>query len=165
MDTKSQYRNPLILALVVIVVYVAARLVFGFAYLGMQNIEERLDNYHFSAFAQKLTATDNIVATTQRLPKVVSLSLHGEDAKRVVQAVCAGKADRRRYSNLWEQKVVFFEGTNRLGEILLDGGLFMADGRQYRDISYRPNANEGSGILNDLIYIPLVNMEFKAQGL
>ena len=140
-------------------------MVFGYANLTMQSIEEKLDNHHLAGFAKKLAATDHIVATTQRLPKVVSLSVGGESAKHVVQAVSSGKADRTRYANLWEEQVVFFEGTNRLGEILLDAGLFMADGRQYRDSSYRPIANGGSGTLNDSIFIPLVNLELKAQGL
>jgi hypothetical protein len=165
MGEKTKYRNPLILVFVVILAWVILRIGFGFAYLGTKNIEERFDNRYLADFAKQIKASDHIEATTQRLPKVVSLSLSGADVKRVVQAVSDGKADRQRYSNMWEQKVVFFSGTNKLGEILLDAGLFMADGKQYKDSSYQPNANGGSGILNDMIYMPLVNMEFKAQGL
>jgi hypothetical protein len=165
MSKKPQYRNSLILVFVVILIYVALWLGYGFAYLGAQNIKERWGNRYLTEFTKKLTAADHIEATTQHLPKVVSLSLGSADVKRVIQAVSNGKADRKRYANLWEQKVEFFAGTNKLGEILLDAGLFMADGKQYRDSSYRPNASGGSGILNDTIYMPLVNMEFKAQGL
>ncbi len=165
MGDKPKYQNPLILVFVVILAYVILRFGFGFAYLGTKNIEERFDNRHLADFANKLKATDRIEATTQKLSKVVSLSLRGADVKRAVQAVSAGKADRQRYKNYWTEKVIFFEGTNKLDEILLDADLFMADGRQYRDRTYRPTSSGGSGILNDMIYLPLLNLELKAQGL
>jgi hypothetical protein len=84
----------------------------------------------------------------------VSLSLTGEDAKRVVQAVSSGRADRRVYSNMWLVTVRFFGGTNVLGEILTDGTLFLADGRQYKD---------ASGVLDELVATPLSKMVHETE--
>jgi hypothetical protein len=96
-------------------------------------IQEKMDDHRLAKFAHQIAATDHIIATknTFFLRKPMSLSLTGEEAKRVVQAVSSGKANRELDMSQGPARVRFFQGTNILGEIATDGELFSVDGRRY----------------------------------
>ncbi len=64
------------------------------------------------------------------------MSLTGEHAERVVQAVRSGTADRRSYKNMALVKAEFRRGAELVGEIRIDdSGLFYVGTRQYRSAS------------------------------
>jgi hypothetical protein len=86
--------------------------------------------------------------------------LTGEDAKRVVQAVSSASSDRPPFGTAWANRYLvtatFFNGTNVLGEIVIDeGALFRAYGGEYRDDSFKQAGDGVSGVLRDLICAPL----------
>jgi hypothetical protein len=122
-------------------------------------IQVKMDEHHLAKFAQKITTTDDIVASKWTLypsRKMMSLSLTGEDAKRVVQAVSSASSGRPPFGMAWANMYLvtatFFRGTNVLGKIVIDDGeLFKVDGREYRDVSKL----DGHGVLRDLICAPL----------
>ncbi len=154
MSNKPKYRIGLLLFLVVISGWLASVRVYP---LLTDSALRKVDNASLALFAQKIAATDHIIAIEQIPPshRLISLTLTGENARRVVQAVSSGKADRASYSNVWSVKATFFEGTNALGEIMTDGELFLAEGRQYKDGSYKEGGIRGSGVLRDLVVKPL----------
>jgi hypothetical protein len=126
-------------------------------------IQLKIDELHLSKFSQKTATTDRVVAsrwTHYRSHKEMSLSLTGDDAKRVVQAVSSARSGRPPFGMAWANMYLvtatFFKGTNDLGKIMIDDGeLFIADGRVYRDVSYKQNGDGGGGVLRDLICAPL----------
>ena len=86
------------------------------------------DNWCLAKFARRVADTDRIVATTVD-SKSVSVTLTGNDAKRVVGAVSTGGSVRTppgaeppaRYGT----RATFYQGTNALGDIQLCGFLFL----------------------------------------
>jgi hypothetical protein len=150
-----------------VVVFISILAAMGLFQPVVRPIQEKMDDRHLAKFSQKITTTDHIVASKWTLypsRKEMSLSLTGEDAKRVVQAVSSGKGDRQVYSNIWSVRAKFFGGTNVLGEIMIDDGeLFLADGRQYRDVSFKLDGDGGSGVLRDLICAPLGKIVHDAE--
>jgi hypothetical protein len=121
-------------------------------------IQKKIDDFHLAKFAQKIAATDHAVASQWTLypsRKMMSLSLTGENAKRVVQAVSSARSGRPPLGMAWANMdlvtATFFGSTNTLGEILIDDGeLFKADGRECRDVSFKLDGDGGSGVLRDL---------------
>jgi hypothetical protein len=129
-------------------------------------IQEKMNDSRFATFAQKIAVTDHIIVsmwTHYPSAKEMSLSLTGDDAKRVVKAVSSGRADRRVYKNEWLVTVKFLAGTNVLGEINVDSHLFRADGVQYQDGTYLPEHKEDNGVLTDLVYRPIMDAVEKAE--
>jgi hypothetical protein len=122
-----------------------------------------IDTARLAAFAHRIATTDHVVASKWTLypsRKMMSLSLTGEDAKRVVQAVSSASSGRPPFGSAWANMYLvtatFFRGTNVLGKIVIDDGeLFKADGREYRDVSFKQDGHGGSGVLRDLICAPL----------
>ena len=167
MNEKSEFSfRPFLIFFVFISLYGG---VIVFVPFVLRPIQETMDDRHLAKFAKEIASADRIVAIQSTLsmhhaPELISLTLTGQDAKRVIQAVSSGRADRQRYSNEYMRAAKFFSGKNVLGEIRIDGGeLFMADGRQYRGASFRPNGDGGTGALNDLICTPLEKMVEEAE--
>ena len=98
-------------------------------------IQEKFDDFRLAKFAQKIAATDHVIVsrwTDYPSRREIRLSLTGADAKRIVQAVSSGRAERKFYKIGWDVRSEFLAGTNVLAEIKVsEGGLFRADGRQY----------------------------------
>ena len=119
-------------------------------------LQEKIDDLHLAKFVQKIAATDRIVATKQTYSshKMMSLSLSGEDARRVVQAISSARANRSLVMVQSPPEVMFFHGTNVLAEIIAGSTLFSADGRHYKD---------SSGVLDRLVYTPLSKMIYKEE--
>ena len=119
-------------------------------------VQERIDDLHLRKFAERIAATDRVVATRQTYPshKVTSLSLTGEDARRIVQAISSGRANRSADMAMSPPRVTFFHGTNVLAEIMTSSTLFSAGGRHYED---------SSGVLGGLVYTPLITMVHEEQ--
>ncbi len=134
-------------------------------------LQVKMDDRHLAKFAQKIAATDRVVASRWMLypsRKLMSLSLTGKDAKRVVQAVSSAKSGRPPFGSAWKNMynytATFYRGTNVLGVIIIDDGeLFKTDGREYRDVSFKLNSNRGSGVLSDLVCSPLGKIVHEAE--
>jgi len=120
-------------------------------------VQEKIDDFRHVKFAQKIAPTDHIIVsrwTDYPSRREIRLSLTGDDAKRVVQAVSSGRAERKFYKIGWDVRAKFLAGTNVLAEIQVsEDGLFIADGRQYRDGSYLPQGGP-NGALYHLVYVP-----------
>jgi len=126
--------------------------IFIFAAMGLfVPIQEKIDDLHLKKFAERIVATDRVVATrqTHTSHKVMSLSFTGEDAQHIVQAISSGRANRSLDMVMSPPRVTFFHGTNVLAKIVTGSTLFSADGRHYKD---------GSGVLDGLVYTPLSKM-------
>jgi hypothetical protein len=121
------------------------------------------DTLRLARFAHRIATTDHMIASKWTLypsRKLMSLSLTGEDAKRVVQAVSLARSGRPPFGMAWANMYLvtatFFKGTNVLGEVMIDDGeLFRADGGEYRDVSFKQDGDGGSGVLRDLVCAPL----------
>jgi hypothetical protein len=121
------------------------------------------DNLRLAKFAHTIATTDHVVAsewTHYPSRKQMSLSLTGEDARRVVQAVTSASSGRPPIGTAWKNMYLvtttFFKGTNVLGEIEIDDGeLFRVDGGEYRDVSFKQVGDGVSGVLRDLVCAPL----------
>ena len=122
-----------------------------------------IDAARLAAFAHRIATTDHVVASKWTLypsRKEMSLSLTGEDAKRVVQAVSSASSGRppfgTAWANIYSVTATFFKDTNVLGKITIDDGeLFKTDGREYRDVSFKQDGKGGSGVLRDLVCDPI----------
>ena len=159
MSDKRTFSVVPILFLVAIIFILAAMGLFV-------PIQEKTDDFRLAKFVQKIATTDHIVASKWTLypsRKEMSLSLTGEDAKRVVQAVSSNKANRTLDMSQSPARVSFFQGTNVLGEILTDGELFSADGKRYLDVSFKPGFGGDRGVLDHLIATPLYKMVHEAE--
>ena len=156
MSDKRTFPVKQILFLVAIIFILAAMGLFV-------PIQEKIDDFHLTKLAEKIARTDHIVASEWTLypsRKKMSLSLTGEDAKRVVQAVSSACSGRPPFGGAWKNMYLvtatFLQGTNVLGEIMIDDGeLFRVDGRVYRDVSFKLDNDGGSGVLRDLVCAPL----------
>ena len=78
-----------------------------------------------------LNSADHIVVTMSR--SSVSLTIGGQDAKSVIQAVRSAKRESREDACIYDIKAVFFNGTERLGEIVTCGDLFYFRNKKYQD--------------------------------
>jgi len=134
-------------------------------------IQVKMDEHRLAKFSQKITTSDHVVASRRTLHpsrKEMSLSLTGEDAKCVVQAVSSAGSGRPPFGMAWANMylvtAIFFKGTNVLGKITIDDGeLFRVDGGEYRDVSFKQNGDGGSGVLRDLISAPLGKIVHEAE--
>jgi hypothetical protein len=120
------------------------------------------DTLRLERFAHAIATTDHVVASewTNHSHKQLSVSLSGEDARRVVQAVTTASSGRPPFGTAWMNMYLvtatFLNGTNVLGEIEIDDGeLFRAYGGEYRDDSFKEVGDGVRGVLRDLICAPL----------
>jgi hypothetical protein len=116
MNTKVKSLIALLLVVAVVVIYLFV-------------------SYPLPGFARRIANADRVVVTMLRTP--VSITITGEDARRLVQAVSSAKRERlpwgTAYACIFDVRVTFFEGTNALGEILSCMGLFIVSGKKYHD--------------------------------
>jgi hypothetical protein len=168
MSDRSKFSIRPVLYLVVFISILAAMGLFAPV---VRPIQEKMDGRCLAKFARKIAATDHVVATRWTpypSRKEMSLSLTGEDVKRVVQAVSSASSGRppfgTAWANIYSVTATFFKDTNVLGKITIDDGeLFKTDGREYRDVSYKPDGDGGSGVLSDLVCAPLGKIVHEAE--
>jgi hypothetical protein len=109
------------------------------------------DTTRLAKFAHRIADTDRIVGTYAR--SSVSLTLTGDDARKVVRAVSSAKSDRPPFgmksSCSFFGKATFFRGTNVLDHIEMCGSLFLI---HYSEPPFR----DDTGLLDTLVNTPLV---------
>jgi len=162
MSRRLQFPIPSLLFCVVLISILA---VIGLLDPVVRPIQLKMDDWHLGRFAQRITNADRVVASMWPR-REIKLSLTGEDARRVVQAVSSAKSGRppsgMAWANMYLTKVGFFQGTNCLGEIEIDSGeLFRAGGREYRDVSIQGNTSHG--VLAQLVCAPVRQMVREVQ--
>jgi hypothetical protein len=90
--------------------------------------------FPLAGLAKRIARADQVVAS--RYPYRVSLTVTGEDAARVIQAVSSAKRDMRRFGGTFMTRTRFLSGTNFLGDIQASSSdLFLAGDIQYSDRS------------------------------
>jgi len=149
--------KPKIRAIFLLPVLVVLAVVFAKPVLNLY------DTLRLAIFAHQIATTDRVVAserTHSPSSKQISLSLTGDDAKRVVQAVSLARSARppsgMAWANMYRVTATFFNGTNVLSKIVIDDGeLFLAYGGEYRDDSFKQAGDGFSGVLRDVICAPL----------
>jgi hypothetical protein len=114
-----------------------------------------------ASFAHRIADTDRVVGTFSRSP--VSVTLTGDDARKVVRAVSSASSDRPPWgmetSCSFMCRVKFFRGTNVLDDIEVCSSLFLIrrlplflDGYDHR----LPPFRDDTGSLDSLVYTPVV---------
>jgi len=127
-------------------------------------IQLKIEEHRLAKFAQKIATSDHVVGSrwiTYPSRKELSISLTGEDARRVVQAVSSASSGRppsgMAWANMYFVTATFFKGTDVLGKIKIDGGaLFRIDGGEYRDTTFKRDGVGCHGVLKDLVCAPLL---------
>jgi hypothetical protein len=115
-------------------------------------------SYPLPRFARRIASADRVVASMKQ--GTLSISITGEDAKRLVQVVSSAKRPRTPWP--WEMqrayffdvRITFYEGTNELGDILSTISIFKVNGQRYRD---------DTGVLGTLAVRPVHNA-YAEQG-
>jgi hypothetical protein len=111
-------------------------------------------------FAHRIAGTDHIVGT--RWMSSVSVTITGDDAKKVVAAISSAGSGRppcwgMEWANSYGIKAKFYRGTKVLGEIVMDGGgLFLIHHHQ-------PPFLDGTGLLHDLLCQPVIEAAHEAE--
>jgi hypothetical protein len=108
------------------------------------------DSARLAIFVRRVADTDRVVGTYTG--SFVSVTVTGEDAKKIARAVSSASPARPGYGMDWAciyaVKATFLKGTNVLDDIEMCGGLFLL---HHTDPPYRYD----SGALKDLVYIPV----------
>ena len=116
MSTKTKSLAALVLVTVTVGVY-------GFV------------SYPLPRFAHRIASADRVVASAEH--GAVSITLTGEDAKTLVQALSSAKRERPPWGMadacIYDVRITFFEGAQALGDIVSCTQLFILDGKKYRD--------------------------------
>jgi hypothetical protein len=101
-------------------------------------------------FARRIASADHVVASMKQ--GAVSITIAGEDATRLVQAVSSAKRERPPWGMedacIYDVRIAFYEGTKPLGDILSCTRLFIVSGKKYRD---------DTGLLGALAVHPIQN--------
>jgi|SRR5437899_1842192 hypothetical protein len=101
-------------------------------------------------FVHRIADADRVVGTYAGSP--VSVTITGEDAKRVVRAVSSSSPARPGFGRDWAcafmVKATFFRGTNALDDIEMCGSLFLLH-------HTKPPYRYDSGALRDFVYTPV----------
>jgi hypothetical protein len=141
-------------------VFILAILVLLVALVGIPRfLFAPYDSLRLSWFSHRIAGTDRIVATNW--VNSVSLTLTGDDARKVVRAISSAGSGRppsgMDWANMYTVNAKLYRGTRLLGEIEMDGGgLFLIH-------YHKPPFQEGAGLLHDLIYKPLSEAAHKAE--
>jgi len=108
------------------------------------------DAARLAMFAHRIAGADRVVGTY--LKSSVSLTLTGEDARRLTKAVSTASSDRPPYGRAsscsFLGQATFFKGTNLLDHIEICSSLFLIHNSQ-------PPFQDDSGSLDALIYTPI----------
>ena len=120
------------------------------------------DSLRLAWFAHRIAGADRIVATNWL--ESVSMTLTGDDTKKIVQAISSAGSGRPPFgtdwANIYSVNARFYRGTKVMGEIERDGaGLFLIH-------YHKPPFRERSGLLHDLIYKPIseaAHKKFESQ--
>ena len=162
MSRKLKIPIPSVLSCAVLISILA---VSGLLDPVLRPIQLKMDEWRLGRFAQRITSADRVVVSMWPR-RELKLSLIGEDAKRVIQAVSSAKSGRpapgMAWANMYLTKAGFFQGTYCVGEIAIDGGeLFLAGGLEYRDVSIY--GNTGRGVLAELVCAPVEKIAREAR--
>jgi hypothetical protein len=116
------------------------------------------DSLRLAWFAHRIAGADRIVATNWEAS--VSLTITGDDAKKVIQAISSAGSGRPPFgmdwANIYGVNARFYRGAEALGEIEMDGdGLFLI---HYHEPPFR----DGTGVLRGVVYKPLSDA-YKAE--
>jgi hypothetical protein len=105
-------------------------------------------SYPLPRFARRIANADRAVASMKQ--GAVSITIAGEDAKRLVQAISSAKRERPPWGMsdacIYDVRITFFRGTETLGDILSCTRLFIVGGKKYRD---------ETGVLGELAVSPV----------
>jgi len=117
------------------------------------------DTLRLAWFAHRIAGADHIVATNWVAS--VSVTITGDDTKKVVQAISSAGSGRPPFgmdwANIYDVNTKFYRGAKVLGEIEMDGGgLFLI---HYHEPPFREN----TGVLHDLVYKPVSEAARKAE--
>jgi hypothetical protein len=116
------------------------------------------DSLRLAWFARRIAGADRIVATNWEAS--VSMTITGDDAKKVVRAISSAGSGRpplgMDWANIYGVNARFYRGTEVLGEIEMDGGgLFLI---HYHEPPFR----DDTGVLLRVLYKPLSEL-YKAE--
>jgi len=89
--------------------------------------------FPLTAFARRIATADHVVASTYLSP--VTITLTGEQARSISEAVQSAKRDARSYANIFDVRVRFFRDTNCLGDIESSSRLFLEAVRKVIGVS------------------------------
>lgn len=105
-------------------------------------------SYPLPRFARRIAVADRVVASTTQ--GHVSITLTGDNAKALIQAVSSAKRERPPWGMgdacIYDVRITFFEGAKALGDILSCTELFIVDRKKYRD---------ETGMLGKLAVLPV----------
>jgi len=112
MNNKPKLRAIFILALLIVLGFYLVIPITKLAF-------KKYDDARLSRFSNRIANTDRMVATYTR--SSASLTIIGDDLKRVVQAVSSASSARLRFGTAtkctFDVKAKFFKGASVLGEI------------------------------------------------
>ena|ERR1035438_3138867 len=152
MSDKSKSRVTFVVVVLVISV-------LWFLFLPVPRfVFEPYDSARRAMFAHRIADTDRIVATYAG--SSVSLTVTGDDAKKVVQAVSSATSDRPPFGMAnacsFMAKATFFKGTNILDHIEICSSLFL--------IHYsEPPFQDDSGLLDTVVCSPVSRAAMDAK--
>ena len=84
--------------------------------------------------AHRIANSDHVVATFT-WNNSATVTITGESAIKIVQAVSSAKRDTASYASQFDVRLVFFNGTNSLDEVKNCGQLILHNGKQYHVVS------------------------------
>lgn len=144
MSDKSKLYVIFLLPLLIIVGWYAGN-------YALWKYDAAFDGVRLEQFAHRIADTDHIVATYSQ--SSVSLTVTGDNAKKVVRAVSSAKSDRPPlgHSNICRlmAKATFFKGTNVLDNIEMCSSLFLIS---HGKCPYR----DDTGLLKAVVFTPIV---------
>ena len=121
-----------------------------------------------ASFAHRIADADRVVGTYAR--SSVSLTLTGDDARKVVRAISSASSDRPPWgmatSCMFMCRVTFFRGTNVLDDIEVCSSLFLIRRPPFLVGGYEhrlPPFRDDTGLLDSLVYTPVSKAEYDAQ--
>jgi hypothetical protein len=147
MSAKPKFRLIFLLPVLVVLVVVLAKPTLGL-----------YDSLRLARFAHRIADTDRIVTTFAR--SSVSLTITGDDAKKVVRAVSSASSDRPPFgmasSCSFMARATFFRGTNVLDDIEICSSLFLIHETE-------PPFRDDSKLLDTAVYQPIAAAFEKEQ--
>ena len=116
------------------------------------------DAARLAPVAHRIADADRIVGTYAR--SSVSVTVRGDDAKRIIRAVSSGSPARPSFGMDWaciyDVKATFFKGTNVLDDIEICSSLFLLH-------HSKPPFRDDTGLLHDIVYAPVSKAAQEAE--
>lgn len=116
------------------------------------------DAARLAIFAHRIADTDRIVATHAR--NSVSLTVTGDDARKIVRSVASASPARPSFGTDWaciyDVKATFLIGTNVVDDIEMCSPLFLLH-------HSKPPFRDVTGLLRDIVYAPFLKAAHEAE--